>query len=320
MIGRDDDMREHIVVCVDDTDDLSKRTSTGAVAEALARCVAAHGGVVELGITRHQLLLDPRVRYTSHNSAMAFTAWVPHGVLPAFACEARGIVRSMRAATSDPGLAYGVVPEPDDAWRAWVLEYGFAAQQRYLTVGSAFELAASVPWLELESLGGNRDGVVGALAGVGLRLSGADGRFRGKRDLSAAVGGCQYAAARDVVAALERQAHGDVVVCDSRGRLFMGDEPVALRPDVKPVLWHGSMAVVVEERDGVLWPLAKAELDAYDSRKDGRVVACRDFVFDNDREEFLGFAGEDATCANCLYRRLTANGYTCMRERAEAVA
>lgn len=59
-----------VYICVDDTDDLSKSTSTGKIADLIAEQVAALGCRAEKGVTRHQLLLHEDIAYTSHNSAM----------------------------------------------------------------------------------------------------------------------------------------------------------------------------------------------------------------------------------------------------------
>ena len=175
-----------IAVCVDDTDDLSKSTSTGAVAEAIAQCVVELGGTIELGVSRHQLLLDERVPYTSHNSSMALTAKLPAAKLGELRERACATVLSMMAATADPGLCVAQLPDEDGDARLYALvAFGFRAKVDYVSKAEAFETASRIPWLTLEELGGDGQGVVGALAGVGLRLSGNDGRFRGRWDLAA---------------------------------------------------------------------------------------------------------------------------------------
>ncbi len=177
----------NFVFCVDDTDDLSKKTSTGAVAERIAQEALQLGGSIQLGITRHQLLLDPRVPYTSHNSAMAFAGSLPMGRVEAFLQEAEAITCSMMAETANPGLCFAVIPEADDPLLTEVLSFGWRAKREFITVAEAFELASRVPWVRLTQIDGTGDGVVGALAGVGLRLSGSNGRFRGRLDLESLV-------------------------------------------------------------------------------------------------------------------------------------
>ena len=46
-----------IYICVDDTDDLTKSTSTGKIADMIAQEIVKMGGTMDKGITRHQLLL-----------------------------------------------------------------------------------------------------------------------------------------------------------------------------------------------------------------------------------------------------------------------
>ena len=194
-----------IAVCVDDTDDLTKSTSTGAVAEAIARQVVELGGLVELGVSRHQLLLDERVPYTSHNSSMAMTAKLPADRLDELRERARACVLEAMAAAADPGLCVAQLPDDGDDARLYELvAFGLRAKVDYIAKAEAYELAARIPWLTLEELGGDGQGVVGALAGVGLRLSGNDGRFRGRWDLAAL---CEGRA--DAVAGKNRGGQGD---------------------------------------------------------------------------------------------------------------
>jgi hypothetical protein len=55
-----------IYIGLDDTDNKTSR-GTGRLARAIAESLAERYAV--RGITRHQLLVDPRVPYTSHNSS-----------------------------------------------------------------------------------------------------------------------------------------------------------------------------------------------------------------------------------------------------------
>ena len=311
---------EHIVVCVDDTDDLSKETSTGAVAEAIAAEAARLGGTVDLDVTRHQLLLDERVPYTSHNSAMAFTARLPCGARAELSRRAVSTVGRMRAESSDPGLAIGSVPERGDAGLDELVAFGLRAQREVLAKRDALELAARIPWMDLFDLGGTGDGVIGALAGAGLRLSGADGRFRGKWDLAALRGADAEGplTVGEACAALSKRVNGRVAVVDTSGEPFAPDRVLEPTDQVKPILRGGALVIVAADRGASLVPFAKRDLEGLGEGADIGGGACPAFALDNDREEFA----DDArlrTCANCLYRRLTARGFSCVRvEAAEA--
>ena len=62
-----------ILIGIDDTDD-SESTGTGCLAQRLVGVLGEAGLGSAVGITRHQLLIDPRIPYTSHNSS-ACIAW-----------------------------------------------------------------------------------------------------------------------------------------------------------------------------------------------------------------------------------------------------
>lgn len=359
--------RIRIALCVDDTDDLTKETSTGKVAELIAGRVAGLGGQVELGVTRHQLLLDESVPYTSHNSSMAFTAWVPQGCCEELWQQAAEVVRGEMSAAADPGLCLAVLPgDADDPLLYELIDYGRRAKAEYVSKERAYALAGRIPWLRLEELGGDGQGVVGALAGVGLRLSGSDGRFRGKWDLQAVCDGAGAAGSRRggggrgdgsgggrgrgdgrhrkaeasaaagvvsvypaalgaaapstataarVCEALGAQVNGRVAVLDAQCNALAASQPVATSAEAKPLLFAGCMAIVAQlGEDGIARPCDKDALGGLEGGcfGDGE-RSCPVFEFDNDQEEY-GATGEVRACPNCLYRRWTAGGFTCMRQ------
>jgi len=65
-----------LLLAVDDTDNLHSR-GTGFLCQQLLAHLQAAGLGTPLGATRHQLLLDHRIPYTSHNSS-ACIAWRTH--------------------------------------------------------------------------------------------------------------------------------------------------------------------------------------------------------------------------------------------------
>lgn len=352
---------ERIALCVDDTDDLTKETSTGKVAELIAACVAELGGAVELGITRHQLLLDESVPYTSHNSSMAFTAWVPQGCCEELWQQAVGVVRREMSAAADPGLCLAILPQDaDDPLLYELIDYGRRAKAEYVSKARAYALAERIPWLRLEELGGDGQGVVGALAGVGLRLSGSDGRFRGKWDLQAVCDGAadcagnkrkgsgrgrgdgsgggrhrKASAAAGVVSvssasldaaapatatvtrvceALGAHVNGRVAVLDAQCNALAGAQPIVTAAEAKPLLFAGCMAIVAQlGEDGIARPCDKDDLKGLEGCFDDDARSCPVFEFDNDQEEY-GATDSVQACPNCLFRRWTASGFTCMRQ------
>jgi len=219
------------LIGIDDTD-VRGSPGTGHLARDLAAWLGEH--LCLLGVTRHQLLQDPRIEMTSKNSAAAIhlqtdgkidTAWLVE--------ETARRVRAAAAPGSDPGIC--VAREVPQA----VVAFGRRAKASLVTAEEAQALAAQSN-LVLQGLGGSGAGVVGALAAVGLAASGNDGRFTlyGRlRELS----GLQPVSAIIAAGAKRVQAvTGEVVtegLVDTQGKL---------RPslaDGLPVLW-------VERRDG----------------------------------------------------------------------
>ena len=65
-----------------------------------------------------------------------------------------------------------------------LVAFGKKAKGHYVELSEARDLAASLPGVMLRGQTDSSQGMVGALAGAGLRLGGEDGRFRGKWDLT----------------------------------------------------------------------------------------------------------------------------------------
>jgi len=241
-----------VLVCIDDTDNLESR-GTGHLAAILAGQIDQDGWGRSTFITRHQLFVHPDIPYTSHNSAMCFAAEVPDCGLEMLVDHAGDFLARQSAAGSDPGLCVVVMSELADAGP--LCAFGLAAKSQVLTKEAAYALARDLG-VHLSEHGGSGQGVIGALAGAGLRLGGNDGRLRGRLELGS-VGGCVTVAtlvahpAVDCVQTLE----GDQLRTEDRVRL--GEK-------VKPVLL-GSRAVVLvvpqpPDAEGVRWQTCPHEI------------------------------------------------------------
>ena len=165
-----------ILISIDDTDDIDTR-GTGDIAEILADGLE-EAGLARCGrVTRHQLLVHPDIAYTSHNSSMCFPAEIAGSDLEAITASCQTALAAESAEASDPGLCVAVVEglERPDA----LVDYGREAKKRVISKDEAYRTAAELG-VHLSEHGGTGIGVIGALAGAGLRLSGDDGRFKGK--------------------------------------------------------------------------------------------------------------------------------------------
>ena len=164
-----------IYVCMDDTDQLDS-PGTGHLAQDLCEGIENNRWGTCSAISRHQLYVHDDIPYTSHNSAMCFEADVAEDVLKLLIDFSSAFLREKSAPGSDPGLC--VVVDHRTLDREKLTGFGRRAQNTVLDKKTAYGLAAELS-IHLSEHGGTGQGVVGALAGVGLRMGGNDGRFRG---------------------------------------------------------------------------------------------------------------------------------------------
>ncbi len=155
---------------IDDTDTRESR-GTGRLARTIAAELTRSYTVT--GVTRHQLFVHPAVPYTSHNSsAVIHIQDTGNGIAADVFATAREMMLADFIEGSDPGVCVAADPEINGDLSC----FGFAAKTSIVTQDEARRLAREAGIL-LEGLGGTEDGVIGALAGVGLAASGNDGRF-----------------------------------------------------------------------------------------------------------------------------------------------
>lgn len=165
-----------VFISIDDTDN-RESIGSGSLAEKLAQTLLGHGLISHYSpITRHQLFVDDSIPYTSHNSSMCFSVETKRELTDGIIDFAANYLVNESAPGSDPGLCVAV--EVDDDSRKSLMDFGLRAKKSVLTKDEAFGRARSAR-VHLSEHGGTGDGVIGALAGIGLRLSGNDGRVRG---------------------------------------------------------------------------------------------------------------------------------------------
>jgi hypothetical protein len=156
-----------IYVGIDDTDTLDD-PGTNQLARHIVRAVAPEfDGTL---ILRHQLLEDPRVPCTKKNGCASIEIHAsPHASMSDLITRLRQIMLDWCPAGSDPGLCVADKVVDD------IVRWGRRCQTELVSQGAARQLAA-ISNIYLEGLGGTQDGVVGALAAVGLMATRNDGR------------------------------------------------------------------------------------------------------------------------------------------------
>lgn len=239
-------MTIQILIGIDDTDNLETH-GTGRCARQLGETLAA-GGLAEVdGITRHQLLIDPRIPYTSHNSSACLLARTTTDQLPDLIAAARAFLLRESAPGSDAGLCVAGQSQVTAAHQ----DFGQRAKREVLTIDQARGFAQG-DGLTLEGLTGTGGGIIGALAAVGLRAGGNDGRFlwlKGIREISGGYTAQQL-----------RQTIPIDVVQTLEGVEIPSNDRVELGPWIRPLLKAGRVVLLVEpDNESHVWRVADKE-------------------------------------------------------------
>ncbi|MBN2683479.1 MAG: hypothetical protein JXR58_13375, partial [Bacteroidales bacterium] len=158
-----------VLIGIDDTDNKESR-GTGFLSRQMGKQISdTKLGFVE-GITRHQLFVHKDIPYTSQNSSACLLVETEKIDLLTSFC--RNFLLENAALGSDVGLCvanFNIVSKR-------VCDWGKSAKNTVLSMQAAMNMAAEEQ-IFLEGLTGTNIGVIGALAGVGLRKDGNDGRF-----------------------------------------------------------------------------------------------------------------------------------------------
>jgi hypothetical protein len=222
---------------IDDTDVLGRKPGTGRLARELGASLQADGLARLEGVVRQQLLVDPRIPYTSHNSPACLVLAIADGDAGRVFDTASRWVAARSADGSDPGVCLAEEWRVDEAVRA----FGVRASIEVVTKSEALDLAERTG-LRLVELGGTGGGVIGALAGVGLTAAGNAGRFLeygdGLRDLG------------DAISAAALRARGIAVLNLARDAEWIPDQaPIHTGDRLRPRLLGGRPVLLVERGD-----------------------------------------------------------------------
>lgn len=226
-----------VLVSIDDTDNLNSR-GTGRLARAIANALGKDYPVY--GVTRHQLYVHPDIPYTSHNScAVIHLETNGHADIDAIFAASECLMLADFVEGSDPGLAVARAGEIT----APLIAFGRDAKCSIQTQARARALAKNLG-IRLKGLGGTEDGVIGAMAGLGLAAHLNDGRFLQCGKIRDVIGA---ATVRDLLAA------GVDEVCTLDGRTItegtvLIENEKDRSPKACPV--NGRTVLFVEEKSG----------------------------------------------------------------------
>ena len=221
------------LIGVDDTDN-PRTSSTGLIAQRLGLQMQGAGlGKLE-AITRHQLLFSPQVPCTTRNSAICITFETDASRRSEIEMACRSFILREYCSGADAGFALAswaqVTPE--------VYTWARLAKTRVLAREEALQAARSAK-IAITGLTGSGNGIIGALAAIGLRYRGNDGRFLWIPNINQLSGIYTYSELMQI-APFER-------IETLRGRAPRSDEKIDVGKWIRPVLRDGRCVLLVEE-------------------------------------------------------------------------
>ncbi|UWG96628.1 hypothetical protein LPY66_17345 [Dehalobacter sp. DCM] len=287
-----------LLICIDDTDNLESK-GTGSIASEMTGIIEQNGWGKCGIISRHQLILHPDVPYTSHNSSMCFDAEIGDRYFDQLKGTLADYLGAESVPDSDPGICIAALETIKNP-RA-LIEFGFRAKWEVLSKDQAYKIASETG-VFLEEKGGSGEGIIGALAGVGLRLNGNDGEVKG--GIETLIKGESYT--------VEQLLQEELIfaVCTIDMQSLDPDKNVQIKWKAKPVLHDGKPVLLVALNSQNEWvTLAKNEMRQFGDDR-ASIEACPKYKADVP-EETVDINDNARSCFNCLYRRWTENSFMC---------
>ena len=217
-----------VYIGFDDTDTLDSDYGTGKLVRRFEHVLP--DGCSLWGVVRQQLLVDDRIPYTSHNSSACAIIDIPHpSSMDHLTSKAVDHIEQESTEGSDPGLC--IVGEKDPIL-THLATLGRLCTSKVMTQREILEASHGT---YISGHGGTNDGIIGAVAAVGLTASGWCGRF------------IEFGRLREFpqmmpVSAIERL--GIHVISIDRNTMVPGnDDVVNTKGWVRPRLW-GSKPVL----------------------------------------------------------------------------
>jgi len=224
----------------DDTDTIDAPRGTGKLARRFEKQLPE--GCTLWGVVRQQLLVHEDVPYTSHNSAACLVIEAADVSLRQPLLEAA--VEHLEGdfyEGSDPGLCLAAA---SDHGLSRLMDFGQRCSREVVHKEEALQLAAAVG-VHLSAHGGTGDGVIGALAGVGLTAWGWAGRcieFGGLRSLP------------DICSVARLEAHGILVASiDRDAPAPAGEDVVRTHGWCRPRLLGGRPVLLAQQAADGAW-------------------------------------------------------------------
>ncbi len=228
---------KEFIIGVDDTDSLESR-GTGHIVRTLALHLKSMGLFDPKCIVRHQLFFHPDIPFTSHNSSASV-----YGILKVeekeLINESESFLLTNSAEGSDAGFCLTDFSNPK---LHEISDFGRRAKRSIVTKVMAHELAESAN-VYLNGLVGEKIGVIGALAAVGLFATKSDGRVLWTPNLRETEG---VLLAKEIPnhIGIDRLLNLDCMDVPANDRVYLSDW-------TRPVCYDGKITLFVEPTENI---------------------------------------------------------------------
>lgn len=221
-----------IIIAIDDTDNLESR-GTGYRARELGLLLMQKGLASLISVTRHQLLFDRRIPYTSHNSSASLLCEMKSSFKEVIDFSKEYLIREA-ADGSDAGLCIADFERINNQ----IINWGHKAKTEIITKENAHELALKNE-IYLEGFTGDKIGVIGSLAAVGLRKEGCDGRLLWMKNMRETTGVFKISDYKALIG-LEN-------ISDKDGIFVSENEKILVTEWCRPIHKNNEITLIVEK-------------------------------------------------------------------------
>lgn len=155
-------------IALDDTDNKESR-GTGFKSRELGKLIHERKLGEVKSISRHQLFVHEKIAYTSQNSSACLVVDSDKYE------ELRDVCENYLIEVAEIGSDAGLCIAHENQINQRILDWGIRAKKEVLQKSEAYEIAEEAG-IFLKGYTGEKIGVIGSLAGIGLRKGGNDGR------------------------------------------------------------------------------------------------------------------------------------------------
>lgn len=220
------------LIGIDDTDNLTSGDTDSLAQRLGAKIESTHTGRM-VSVTCHQLAHHPNIIPTSQNQCFCLLIDADRDTQRDIELICRTFLMHESAAASNAGFALAAWNSVTPAITAW----GRQAKSVYLDRQEAMNLARDYK-ISIAGFTGSGQGVVGALAAVGLYYDGNDGKFTWLEGLRSLKGIFTLTKLIETCA-IDR-------VENLRGRKPMPDDHINVSEEAYPILRDGQSLLLVE--------------------------------------------------------------------------